>query len=154
MLPRRYCCFVRVLVPSTVRSYRDWTSLQVPSERLEKPGIYQDIGLLWLVDLIFNVLVNNFTVMLGWSHHFLGITSTFGVNVPCSRTQHSLTQGWQNPGIYEYFPSRRELLVNPGIYLGNTGYSGKFNFHDNKKVFFSKLGLILCYTYFSINYGY
>ena len=43
-------------------------------------------------------------------------------------------QGWQNPGIYEYFPSRRELLVNPGIYLGNTGYSGKFNFHDNKKV--------------------
>ena len=43
-------------------------------------------------------------------------------------------QGWQNPGIYEYFPSRRELLVNPGIYLGNTGYSGKFNFHDNQKV--------------------
>ena len=22
----------------------------------------------------------------------------------------------------------------PGIYLGNTGYSGKFNFHDNQKV--------------------
>ena len=58
-------------------------------------------------------------------------------------------------GIYEYFPSRRELLVNPGTYLGNTGYSGKFIFHDNQKSLFSKLGLILCYTctYFSINYG-
>ena len=30
--------------------------------------------------------------MLGRSHRFLGITSTFwGVNVPCSRTQHGLT---------------------------------------------------------------
>ena len=56
-------------------------------------------------------------------------------------------QGWQNPGIYEYFPSRRELLVNPGIYLGNTGYSGKFNFHDNQKV---KTWID---TYFSIYYG-
>ena len=64
----------------------------------------------------------------------------------------TVKQGWQNPGIYEYFPSRRELLVNPGIYLGNTNYSGKLNFHDIQKVFFSKLGLILCYTYFSINY--
>ena len=34
-----------------------------------------------------------FSVMLGRSHHFLGITSTFcGVNVPCSRTQHGLTR--------------------------------------------------------------
>ena len=31
--------------------------------------------------------------MLGWSHRFLGITSTFwGVNVPCSRTQKGLTR--------------------------------------------------------------
>ena len=31
--------------------------------------------------------------MLGRSHRFLGITSTFwGVNVPCSRTQHGLTR--------------------------------------------------------------
>ena len=28
--------------------------------------------------LMLNVPVNNFTVMLGWSHRFLGITSTFG----------------------------------------------------------------------------
>ena len=32
-----------------------------------------------LVYLMFNVPVNNFSVMLGRSHHFLGITSTFGV---------------------------------------------------------------------------
>ena len=31
-----------------------------------------------LVVLILNVPVNNFSVMLGRSHHFLGITSTFG----------------------------------------------------------------------------
>ena len=32
---------------------------------------------------MLNVPVNNFSVMLGWSHRFLGITSTFrGVNVP------------------------------------------------------------------------
>ena len=43
--------------------------------------------------LILNVPVNNFSVMLGRSHRFLGITSTFwGVNVPCSRTQHGLTR--------------------------------------------------------------
>ena len=29
-------------------------------------------------------------------------------------------QGWQNPGIYEYFPSRREIQGFPGNYLGNT----------------------------------
>ena len=47
----------------------------------------------WLVDLILNVPVNNFSVILGRSHRFLGITSTFwGVNVPCSRTQHGLTR--------------------------------------------------------------
>ena len=32
----------------------------------------------WLVDLIFNVPVKEFSVMLGQSHHFLGITSTIG----------------------------------------------------------------------------
>ena len=37
----------------------------------------------WLI-LILNVPVNNFSVMLGRSHRFLGITSTFRVvNVPC-----------------------------------------------------------------------
>ena len=39
-----------------------------------QPILYVD----WLVDLILNVPVNNFSVMLGRSHHFLGITSTFG----------------------------------------------------------------------------
>ena len=32
----------------------------------------------WLVGLILNVPVNNFSVMLGRSHHFRGITSTSG----------------------------------------------------------------------------
>ena len=61
-------------------------------------------------------------------------------------------QGWQNPGIYEYFPSRREILVNPGIYFGNTGLSGKFNFQDNQTVKLDLIDTRLC-TYFSINYG-
>ena len=35
------------------------------------------------------VPVNNFSVMPGRSHRFLGVTSTFGeVNVSCSRIQH------------------------------------------------------------------
>ena len=43
--------------------------------------------------MILKVSVNNFSVMLGRGHRFLGITSTFwGVNVPCSRTQHGLTR--------------------------------------------------------------
>ena len=50
----------------------------------------------WLIKLILNVPVNNFSVMLGRSHRFLGITSTFGeVNVPCSRTKHGLTRVMQ-----------------------------------------------------------
>ena len=41
------------------------------------------------VSFLFNVPVNNFSVMSGRSHRFLGITSTFWeVNVSCSRTQH------------------------------------------------------------------
>ena len=53
---------------------------------------YQKVG--WLVGwLILNAPVNIFSVMLGRSHRFLGITSTFGgVTVPCSRTQHGSTR--------------------------------------------------------------
>ena len=41
--------------------------------------IYVIFGNSWLVGrLIFNVPVNTFSVMLGRSHRFLGITSTFG----------------------------------------------------------------------------
>ena len=41
------------------------------------------------VSFLLNVPVNNFSVMFGWSHRFLGIPSTFRkVNVSCSRTQH------------------------------------------------------------------
>ena len=37
---------------------------------------------------MLNVPVNNFSVMLGRGHRFRGNTSTFGVNMSCSRTQH------------------------------------------------------------------
>ena len=47
------------------------------------------LGRFRFVSLLLNVAVNNFSVMSGRSHRFLGITSTFGeVNVSCSRTQH------------------------------------------------------------------
>ena len=51
---------------------------------------------IWFGSML-NVPGNNFSVMLVWSHRFLGITSTFfffffffggGVNMSCSRTQH------------------------------------------------------------------
>ena len=42
-----------------------------------------------LVSIFVNVPVNNFSVISGQSHHFLGIISTcWEVNVSCSRTQH------------------------------------------------------------------
>ena len=51
--------------------------------------------LLW-----FNVPVNNFSVMLRWSHLFLGNTSTFwGVNVSCSRKQTHRPGRGSNPGL-------------------------------------------------------
>ena len=49
----------------------------------------------------YNVPVNNFSVMLGRSHRFLGITSTFlGVNMPCSRTQHGDPSGARTPDFW------------------------------------------------------
>ena len=44
----------------------------------------------FLFVLIFNIVFNTFSVMLGWSHRFLGINQYSGeLNVPCSRTQHA-----------------------------------------------------------------
>ena len=37
---------------------------------------------------MLNVPVNNFSVMFGRNHRFLGITSTLGVNMSCSKTQN------------------------------------------------------------------
>ena len=46
--------------------------------------------LIGLFVLRLYIPVNNFSVMSGWSHRFLGITSTFWeVNVSCSRIRHS-----------------------------------------------------------------
>ena len=47
------------------------------------------ILLICLVHLILNVPVNNFTVMLGRGHRFLGITSTFGEYI-CLAQGHSI----------------------------------------------------------------
>ena len=48
-----------------------------------------DKVLFFLFGLRLYVPVNNFSVMSGRSHRFLGITITFWeVNVPCSRIQH------------------------------------------------------------------
>ena len=46
------------------------------------------IRTIYLFVLRFNVPVNNFSVILVQSHSFLGITSTSGSNLSCSRTQH------------------------------------------------------------------
>ena len=49
-----------------------------------QPGVYVPLRALFLVlfVLMLNIPVNNFSVMSGRSHRFLGITSTFrGVNV-------------------------------------------------------------------------
>ena len=67
----------------------------------------------WLVgNLILYVPVNNFSVMSGRSHRFLGITSTFwGVNVPCSRTQHGLTRVGLEPPTSD--PESELLTTRP-----------------------------------------
>ena len=48
-----------------------------------------EASMVFLFWLRLYVPVNNFPVMSGWSHRFLGITGTFWeVNVSCSRIQH------------------------------------------------------------------
>ena len=53
-----------------------WAMLKVKVARSNLTLKKKDVG--WLDDFILNVRVNNFSVMLGRSHHFLGITSTLG----------------------------------------------------------------------------
>ena len=90
------------------------------------------VGIGWLFGwLILNVPVHNFSVMLGRSHRFLRITSTFwGVNVPCSRTQHGLTRvGLEPPtsgsGVQGLPPGHRAPPVGIGYVRGRVvvGYS-------------------------------
>ena len=53
---------------------RVFISLRIDEAYTASHGL--DSGLIgWL---ILNVPVNNFSLMLGWNHRFLGITSTFG----------------------------------------------------------------------------
>ena len=69
-LPPRVCelCSKFAILYSETSNNSKISSLIVPKIKLQG----------WLVDLIFNVPVNNFSVMLRRSHYFLGITSTFG----------------------------------------------------------------------------
>ena len=50
------------------------------------------ILLICLVHLILNVPVNNFTVMLGQGHRFLGITSTFGEKICLAKGHNIVTR--------------------------------------------------------------
>ena len=60
------------------------------------------------VSFLLNVPVNNFSVISGQSHCFLGITSTFWeVNVSCSRTQHGNQSEDRTPDL---------LLRSPMLY--------------------------------------
>ena len=59
------------------------------------------VFLLFSFGLMLKVPVNNCSVMLGRSHRFMGITSTFGgggVNMSCSRTQHGDPSNHQATG--------------------------------------------------------
>ena len=65
---------------------------------------------------LFNVPVNNFTVMSGRSNRFLGIISTFWeVNVSCSRTQHGDPSEDQTPTSHSGY--RRSSTRPPHISL-------------------------------------
>ena len=68
-----------------------------PGRKPRRP-VFSQRGTFGLVCLMLNVPVHNFSVMLGRSHSFLGITSTFlGVNMSCSRTQHGDRVGLEPP---------------------------------------------------------
>ena len=66
----------------------------------EGPKCYRSEG--FGFGLMLNVPVNNFSVMLGRSHHFLGSTFFFfwggggGVNMSCSRTQRLQSRSSQD----------------------------------------------------------
>ena len=52
-------------------------------------SVHTPVSFVCLFGLRLYIPVNNFSVMSGRSHRFLGITSTFWEgNVPCSRIQH------------------------------------------------------------------
>ena len=63
-------------------SQRSNSVLTAPKEGPSRNMLGMYFVCLFVLMLYYNVPVNNFSVMLGRSHHFLGITSTFrGVNV-------------------------------------------------------------------------
>ena len=101
-----HCCFC-------VTQYIMWWQYLTASDKKEAWNGICWPSEFWVVGwLILNVPVNNFSVMLGRSHRFLGITSTFwGVNVPCSRAQHGLTEWGSNPRPLD--PESKALTTRP-----------------------------------------
>ena len=62
-----------------------------------QPGVYVPLRALFLVfyfflGLMLNVPVNNYSVMLGWNHRFLGITSTFGGKICFAQGHNTATR--------------------------------------------------------------
>ena len=83
----------------TSSDYRGHEAIMKQTEETMKT----DIVFVFLVCLKLNVPVNNFSVMLGRSHRFLGINSTLGgggVNMSCSRTQHGDPSGARTPDLW------------------------------------------------------
>ena len=69
---------------------------------------------------MLNVPVNNFSVILGRSHRFLGITSTGegGVNMSCSRTQHGDPSGARTTHELQYKCCLKMSCVTRKLFFG------------------------------------
>ena len=77
---------------------------------------FSGTGSFCLLKLILNVPVNNFSVMSGRSHRFLGITSTFrGVNVPLVKNATTAEVGIELPTSRS---GVRDSTIRPPRYPG------------------------------------
>ena len=104
----QFCCDLSSVLcggPSYLSTQRKWNEVSTSSG----------------VQVWFNVPVNNFLVISGRSHRFLGINHVLlGVNVPCSRTQHAATSGLEPrisrriPMLYHYVTG---VQINQLLYL-------------------------------------
>ena len=91
--------------------HKDWLMLQE-----YYPGMFHDF-----VAFLLNVLENNFSVMSGRSHYFLGITTTFWkVNVSCSRTKHGDLSEDRTPDLSLRSPTLYHYATAPPLCSMNT----------------------------------
>ena len=108
-LPYRQINTCPVVVPSYFQNHN--LSISLPYSPVKKtplhPQVSERFGLDWL---LFNVSVNNFSVMLGQSHWFLDILYQYfrELIVSCSRTKHgdrvvqTLDLSLQSPTLYHW----------------------------------------------------